>query len=376
MHTSQYSENTRPGKALWGCLLAMLWSTALMAAGPDVKGLVLYLPMEDAKKPIDASANPTTVAVHGALNLVDGKVGSKALQFNGSNANLLEVANAAKLSGMTALTLEAWIFPRNVASHEGMAIISKRVANLNGDVYNLFVYTGHLVNGRVNANNTSTNIGLSKTVIADNTWYHIALVFDAKAATNEKIKLYVNGVMESSATHPSTAVNQSTAPLWVGELDAARGFAWDGILDEIGVWNIALTQAEISQVMVEGKMKLLKGSLAANPTPGNGAEDVLVTTDLAWTAGQYAATHNVYFGASLKDVNAADPSVWTGKGLARDVSHLQIGRLDFGRTYYWRVDEVNAAPDNTVYKGDIWSFTTEPYGYPITSVTATASSAR
>lgn len=77
MHTSQYSENTRPGKALWGCLLAMLWSTALMAAGPDVKGLVLYLPMEDAKKPIDASANPTTVAVHGASISSMGRSGPR-----------------------------------------------------------------------------------------------------------------------------------------------------------------------------------------------------------------------------------------------------------------------------------------------------------
>jgi hypothetical protein len=354
----------------------MLWNATLMATGPDPKGLVLYLPLEDAKKPVDASANPTTVAVHGTLNLVDGRFGSKALQFNGNNANLLEVADAAKLSGMTALTLEAWIFPRNVASHEGMAIISKRVANLNGDVYNLFVYTGHLVNGRVNANSTSTNIGLSKTVIADNTWYHLALVFDAKAATNEKIKLYVNGVMESSATHPSTAVNVSTAPTWIGELDSARGFAWDGTLDEIGVWNIALTQAEVTQVMVEGKAKLLNKGGATKPSPADGSSDRLVTSDIAWTAGQYAATHNVYFGSSWADVDAANPAILVGKGLVRDVNTLDVGRLDFGRTYYWRVDEVNAAPDNTLYKGSVWSFTAEPYAYPIKPAAATASSAQ
>ena len=37
---------------------------------------------------------------------------------------------------------------------------------------------------------------------------------------------------------------------------------------------------------------------------------------------------------------------------------------------------MNAAPDNTIYKGDVWSFTAEPYGYPIQPVTATASSAQ
>ncbi len=310
MYLSSHVPTTRSRMALWGCVLLVLGNVTLRAAGPDPKGLVLYLPMEDAQKPIDASANPTTITVHGTLNLVDGKFG-KGLQYNGNNANLLEVADAPKLSGMTALTVEGWIYPRNVASHEGMSMLSKRIANANADVYNLFVYTGHLVNGRVN--NNTTNIGLSKTVIADNTWYHLALVFDGKGATNEKIKLYVNGVMESSATHTSTAVNVSTAPVWVGELDASRGFAWDGTLDEIGVWNIALTPSDIAQVMTVGKAKLLNAGGAVNPVPSNGASDVLVTTGLAWTPGKYAATHNVYFGPASTDVAAKPPR----SGLAR-----------------------------------------------------------
>jgi len=50
--------------------------------------------------------------------------------------------------------------------------------------------------------------------------------------------------------------------------------------------------------------------------------------------------------------------------------------LDYGQTYYWRIDEVNAAPDNTIFKGNVWSFTTEPYGYAMTGVTAKASMSR
>jgi len=90
---------------------------------------------------------------------------------------------------MAALTVEAWVLPRNVASYTGMSIVSKRNANLDNDVYNLFVYTGRLVNGRINANSTTGNIGLSKTVIADNTWYHLAFVFDGKATGTEKLNL-------------------------------------------------------------------------------------------------------------------------------------------------------------------------------------------
>ena len=52
------------------------------------------------------------------------------------------------------------------------------------------------------------------------------------------------------------------------------------------------------------------------------------------------------------------------------------GTLEFGKTYYWRVDEVNGPPNANVFKGQVWSFTVEPYAYPIKGVTATASSAR
>jgi hypothetical protein len=61
-------------------------------------------------------------------------------------------------------------------------------------------------------------------------------------------------------------------------------------------------------------------------------------------------------------------------GITQDANSYDPGRLDFSKTYYWRVDEVNGAPDYTVYEGSVWSFTTELLAYPIENVTATASS--
>ena len=56
------------------------------------------------------------------------------------------------------------------------------------------------------------------------------------------------------------------------------------------------------------------------------------------------------------------------------IRSIRPGLLEFGQTYYWRVDEVNAAPIPRSFKGAVWSFTVEPYAYPIAKVTATASS--
>jgi hypothetical protein len=114
---------------------------------------------------------------------------------------------------------------------------------------------------------------------------------------------------------------------------------------------------------------------ASSPVPDNAAVDVPRDQVLSWKAGPYAATHNVYLGTSFADVNSADTTKpqLVSKGQA-GTSYDPPSLLDYGKTYYWRVDEVNAAPTNTVFKGDVWSFTVEPYVYPITGVTATASS--
>ncbi|UCC99352.1 MAG: discoidin domain-containing protein [Phycisphaerales bacterium] len=112
---------------------------------------------------------------------------------------------------------------------------------------------------------------------------------------------------------------------------------------------------------------------AARPNPPDGQTDVSRDTDLSWKAGVFTAAangHTLYFDESFNNVNDG-----TG-GITQSAASYDPGRLEYGTTYYWRVDETAAPPDSTVYRGDVWSFTTEPVGYPIdgANITATASS--
>jgi len=114
---------------------------------------------------------------------------------------------------------------------------------------------------------------------------------------------------------------------------------------------------------------------AVAPVPEDGAVDIPRDTALSWKPGEYAATHDVYLGTSFQDVNDASRSnplgVLVSQGQA-EVSYDPEGLLELGQTYYWRIDEVNAAPDNTIFKGEVWSFTAEPLAYPIEGVVATS----
>ena len=116
---------------------------------------------------------------------------------------------------------------------------------------------------------------------------------------------------------------------------------------------------------------------ATNPNPLDGATNVPNDTALSWQAGEFAATHDAYLGTTFDDVNdasRADPMDVLVSQNQLPTTHQPSDPLEFGQTYYWRIDEVNAPPDATIFRGAVWSFTVEPYAYQISNITPTASS--
>jgi internalin A len=104
-----------------------------------------------------------------------------------------------------------------------------------------------------------------------------------------------------------------------------------------------------------------------------GAGDITQTPVLRWTAGQWAAVHDVYFGQDkelVADATPQDANIYRGR-LELDTVIYETETLEWGTTYYWRVDEVNfvtvEAEDGTedvneiVWKGQPWSFTTAEF---------------
>ena len=89
--------------------------------------------------------------------------------------------------------------------------------------------------------------------------------------------------------------------------------------------------------------------LATGPNPGDGASGLGLNTQLSWSSGAGASSHEVYFGTS-------EPlSVIDYRGSQANTI-FNPGPLDYATTYFWRIDEVNA--DGTT-QGTVWSFTTE-----------------
>jgi len=102
---------------------------------------------------------------------------------------------------------------------------------------------------------------------------------------------------------------------------------------------------------------------AVNPYPAHAAQDVPQTLTLRWSAGEEATRHDVYWGDNADAVANADPataSVYRGRQAA-DMTTFDPGELEWGKTYYWRVDEVNTADADSPWAGAVWSFTTATF---------------
>ena len=135
----------------------------------------------------------------------------------------------------------------------------------------------------------------------------------------------------------------------------------------VGIVDATYT-TDPSQTTVTGRM--LDPELAWNPTPAN-LDTVERTTDgpaLVWVPGVCAASHDVYFGTDPNAVsdannikNADDIAVWPEFKGNQDPCSYYPESLELGKTYYWRIDEVNDIDPNSPWKGVVWEFTVADY---------------
>ena len=192
----------------------------------------------------------------------------------------------------------------------------------------------------------------------------------------------INGA-DIDAVHETSGWDRGIQPLTMGDYDSSQLLEALKSVDYKGpvilhTWGLQDAAADHHQTSFKRFQEMVDAlyNKAASPNPGNGDDDVSFDIkQITWQAGVFAVAQDVFFGTDFNDVNVAtiasdSAGVYQGR---QDETLLTLNPLAFGQTYYWRVDEVNGTSDKTIFKGEVWSFTVEPYSYPIEIITATAS---
>jgi hypothetical protein len=263
-----------------------------------------------------------------------GPAGFSYVDLDGANFPAEDVPRAA-------ITLAAWGKCENTGDHH--AIFNARASDNTWVIHPEFRSNG-VFRWLLRAAGGVTMFDLQVGTVKWGEWQHYAGTYDR---TTGKAILYINGEI---AGEQGVASPKDIAPDWgsgarIGyNIDNARPFT--GLMDELYLFQRALTQAEVKELLpLPPQLK------AYGPDPANGAKNVMVPL-LRWSPGETAAVHNVYLGtkpelgpADLVASRLLTPAYWHQPALTP------------GTTCYWRVDEIEA-DGVTVHEGDVWRFTT------------------
>ncbi|TMG42047.1 MAG: LamG domain-containing protein, partial [Chloroflexi bacterium] len=191
----------------------------------------------------DATGKGHTGTLQGGASwTTSGKYGS-GLSFNGSTA-YVDLGNAADLQLTGSMTWSAWIYATSNPPDDGQIIAKSGGA---GWQFKTTPDTGqHTFGVGVSADAGSLTQRYSTTVRALGTWYHVAGVYDATART---LDLYVNGVLDNGVLSGMVPASQYNAAENVTVGRRAGGFYFAGTIDEVRLYNRALSQAEIQADM-------------------------------------------------------------------------------------------------------------------------------
>jgi len=344
------------------CALAVVLVLGSTATAAQV-GLVGHWTFDEGQGTMafDSSGNGLDGMLRGNPAWVPGQLGG-SLSFNGSS-DYVEVPDHPLLALTEQITIAAWTNMKTNSSGE-MAILSKGGWAANDLPYELTEERGAVIfwqfyndAGRDTCSPTSPPAG---------EWHHIAATYDGQV-----FKCYIDGVLGEQWAYAGL-MPKNTAAVTIGRRSRGGTF-FNGMIDDVQLWSRALSEVEVGKIM----WGLTDPALAQDPIPENEAVDVPFDTVLSWTPGKSAGAHDVYFGTTFADVNTADRANPLGLLVGQDQAEAQYQPtgLEYGRTYFWRVDEINTT-DATIYQGQTWSFTVEPFAYPVTNVIATASSAQ
>ena len=167
------------------------------------------------------------------------------LQFDGIDDYIS--LNNMDVSG-NAITLEAQINSSNLANcpNNDCRIISKTTTASAADHYWMLSTTKtvagtNVLRFRLKTNGTTSTLIATVGIVSENTWYHVAATYDGSI-----MRLFLDGTEVASLAKTGSITTNSAVETWIGgNPPLGTNRPWPGGIDEVRIWNVARTQAQL-----------------------------------------------------------------------------------------------------------------------------------
>ncbi len=313
--------------------LVLGFVSPVLAAEPD-PSLMGYWKFDGDTQDASGNNRHGTLAGNPVLIQAGAHGGALSLDGNGDYVTIAGYKGVNATGGVQhAFTVANWFRTTFDSGDREMVTWG---TNVGGQRLSWRVYLGALRTEHGSGNLMGT------TLCNDGEWHHGALVVAEGANLRvPATRLYLDGVEEAVTSGSNTAFNLTAgADVSIGRRADNNTRYWLGELDEVRIYDRALTAEEVKALAMHAK--------AFAPSPANGAQDA-GTPLLTWKPREAAMWHDVYVGT--------DPNLTSAHLVASRspvAMYWHVPGLTPGVTYYWRVDEIDA--DETVHTGDVWSF--------------------
>jgi hypothetical protein len=216
----------------------VLFSAGLFAQVPSYVpqyGLLGYYPFTGSAN--DVSANAANLTNNNAVLTADRfGTANAAYSFNGINQYLINSTPNFTFNPSSSFTISFW-YNRNNTTANGVLIMN--ATNAAGNF--IWIFQAGPTNSQYGTNKQQSSWIWAQTASTTSAWTHIVCVYNAGAMT-----LYKNNVQVATGTYTHTNVTSANLPLYVGR--GIGGDYYNGKMDDIGIWNRALTVCEINDL--------------------------------------------------------------------------------------------------------------------------------
>lgn len=165
-------------------------------------------------------------------------IDEEALSFDGVD-DYITVNNAVDLNPTSALSLTAWV-KWTIDPETGTQWAS--IINKNGDGQYRLQHNQRNTKFEFAIRTSSGNKWVeSLTTPQQDTWYFVVGTYDGST-----VRIYVNGVLEQSTSHTGYLLT-STSPVNIARRAISNDRYFNGVIDEVSIWNKALSSTEIKE---------------------------------------------------------------------------------------------------------------------------------
>ncbi len=196
----------------------------------------------------DLSDNENNLTDNNTVGYAAGKIGNAA-DFEMSNTESLSItdANQTGLDITGEITIACWVKLETKASTAAHShfLVCKYDVNSNNRAYSFHVdYTNDKLTFVLSPDGSATTSATSSSTLTSGTWYHIAATLNQ---ATDKMQTYIDGSANGSSVSYTSNIYNSKAVFAIGSRgDLAT--CYDGLIDEVIIWNTCLTADEIAEV--------------------------------------------------------------------------------------------------------------------------------